>query len=260
MNGQRSSAMATLLLLLGGCSVTPLTNKIQVGREPFVLAVGEGPDSLTDLYAAPASGGSFVRLTFTRAEEAAPRLNPSGTSVAFVRQSEADRWALVVLDLLTNKEETATIPQGAGRPQAVGWTRDGGLGGEAERVVVKAYGYLSSPAPPRKLWLTAVRLDSVGWADSVTSQLLGEPPAARIGLCSPRLSEYCVYSATGEMTRLEPEIRDPIRWGTDSMAYLTPTGLEVRPLTGGRTRRPSWSSAPFEIGRASCRERVCQYV
>ena len=58
----RLTVDCSLLTLLGGCSVTPLTNKISVGEEPFVLAIGEGPDGMTDLYAAPAHGGEISGL------------------------------------------------------------------------------------------------------------------------------------------------------------------------------------------------------
>jgi len=220
--------------------VTPLTNKIQVGQEPFVVAVGEGPDSMTDLYAVPAGGGSFVRLTFTRAEERAPRLSPGGTSVAFLRRTEPGKeiWSLAVLDLLTNREESAPVPQAAGKPQAVGWSRNG------NRVLVKSWGYLVSQAPPRSLWLKAVPLDSTAWADSLTAQLLGEPAAGKIGGCTPPHTGYCIFAATGEVTPLERGITDPASWGPDSLAYLTSAGLEVRPLAGGRARRPHWSSVP----------------
>ena len=44
------------LSLLTNCSITPLTNKIRVGEEPFVIVVGEGRDGETDLFAAPAGG------------------------------------------------------------------------------------------------------------------------------------------------------------------------------------------------------------
>jgi hypothetical protein len=39
----------------------PLTNRIKIGDEAFVIGVGEGPDGQTDLYAAPAGGGAFTR-------------------------------------------------------------------------------------------------------------------------------------------------------------------------------------------------------
>ncbi|MGQ0703866.1 MAG: TolB family protein [Gemmatimonadales bacterium] len=229
--------------LFTSCGVTPLTNKIRVGEEPFVIAVGEGSDSATDLFAAPASGGSFVRLTFTRAEELAPRLSPRGSSVAFLRRAEpsSDRWSLVVLDLLTNREETAPIPQGAGKPQATGWTADG------SQVLVKTWGQLASPAPPRALWLRVVPLDSSAWADSLTGQLLGEPPSARVGVCKVPDTGYCIFAANGEMTRLDSGVTDPIRWGPDSLAYITASGLLIRPLAGGRARLPNWSAQPSRL-------------
>ena len=230
-------------LLAVACSVTPLTNKIRVGEEPFVIAVGEGPDSMTDLFAAGAGPGAFVRLTFNRAEERTPRLSPSGSAVAFLRRAEnTDLWSLVVLDLVTNREETAPMPKGAGKPQAVGWSRGGDL------VLVKAYGYLVSPVPPRALWLRVVGLDSTAWADSLSSELLGGPPTARAGICRLPETGYCVFAGGGgEATRLPTATGAPIRWGPDSLAYPTAAGLEVRPLAGGRARHPIWNSSPSRL-------------
>ena len=235
--------LTSYLLPLTSCGVTPLTNKLRVGEEPFVIAVGEGADSATDLFAASAGGGTFVRLTFTRAEELAPRLSPGGTSVAFLRRAEpmSDRWSLVVLDLLTNREEMAPVPQGAGKPQAIGWNQDG------SQVVVRTWGHLASPAPPRALWLRVVPLDSSAWADSLTAQLLGEPPAARVGVCKVPDTGYCIFAANGETTKLDSGVTDPIRWGPDSLAYVTDSGLLVRPLAGGRPRRPNWTAQPSRL-------------
>ena len=226
--------------VLTACSVTPLTNKIRAGEEPFVIGVGEGSDRRTDLFAAPAGGGAFTRLTFTRAEEHAPSLSPSGTTVAFLRRTGPDdaNWSLVILDLLNNRESVAPIPRAAGTPVSVGWSGDG------TRVVVRAQGYLASFSPPRAVWLRAVSLDSVAWADSLTSGLLGDPPRARIGSCGPDV--WCVISGA-DTTRLEG-VSGAIPWGTDSMGYFTgsPSAAvwEVRPLGGGRTRRPVWTDAP----------------
>jgi len=234
----RSVGLPVITALAAACAVTPLTNKVRIGEEPFVIAVGEAPDSMTDLFAAPAGGGAFARLTFNRAEEHAPSLAPGGTSVAYFRRSEpaSDRWSLIVLDLLTNREESTPVPEGAGKPLAVGWTRDG------SRLLVRSYGHMVSAAPPGALWLQTVSLDSIAWADSVTTHYLGEPPAARIGVCPH--TGYCIFAVNGEVTELERGISGPIRWGPDSLAYVTPTGFEIRPLSGGRARRPIWTGTP----------------
>ena len=241
MTADRGMSRPVLMLagLLAGCtSVTPLTNKIQVGQEPFVIGVGEGSDGQTDLYAAPAHGGGFVRLTFTRAEERLPRLDPGGTRLAFVRRPAADQpWSLVVLDLLTNRENTTPVPRAAGDPVALGWSREGG------ELVLRSYGPLVSPAPPRSLWLRPVQRDSVEWADSVVTVLLGERPSARLATCPG--DTVCVV-AERDTTRL-PGATRPLRWGPDSIGYLIEGEWEIRPLRGGRARRPNWNAAPGNL-------------
>ncbi len=227
----------SFLAALSACSVTPLTNKIRVGEEALVVGIGEGTDGETDLFAAPAGGGSFTRITFTRAEERAPSLSPSGTTIAFLRRTAPgdETWSLVLLDLLNNRESAAPIPKAAGAPSTIGWSGDGA------QVVVRAQAMLVTPAPPRATWLRAVPLDSVAWADSVASKSLGDPPRGRIASCG--IGAFCVIAGT-DTTRLEG-ITDPIPWGPDSLGYFTGDhAWEVRPLGGGHTRRPVWTEVP----------------
>jgi hypothetical protein len=231
----------TVLTVPTGCSVTPLTNKIKVGEESFVVGVGEGSDSMTDLYAAPARGGVWSRVTFNRGVERLPKLSPDGIRVAFLRRSnDGDPWSLVVLDLQNNREASAPVPKAVGEPEALGWA-DGG-----SQVVVRGAGSLVSPVPPRALWLRSVSLDSIRWADTATSELLGDPPTARIAVC-PEGS--CVVSGS-DTTRLEGAT-GAIRWGADSLAYMGSTGWEIRPLAGGRVRRPEWTGVPANLREIS---------
>ena len=228
--------------LLTACSVTPLTNKIAVGEEPFVIGVGEGPDGLTDLFAAPAKGGGFVRLTFNRPEERFPRLSPDGSMVAYFRTTGATtgaRWSLVILNLLTNAERTAPLPAESGVPERLGWSRDG------QRVVVSAQGYFVSAAPPAPIRFSTVAPDSVPAADSATAELLGDPPRARVERCGD--GGACIRSGSGELTALGAGSSGAIRWGADSVGYFRGADFEVRPLAGGRSRRPEWSGAPERL-------------
>jgi hypothetical protein len=242
VNSQRSTGRpfrltshVSLLTLLTACAVTPLSRRIQVGEEPFVIGVGEGSDSMTDLFAAPAGGGAFVRLTFTRAEERLPRLSPEGTAVAFVRREGGaanPRWALVVLDLLTTAERRAPLPAGTGAPMRTGWARDGSA-------VVVAGGYFT--LAPERDSLIPVSLAQQPAADSATRELLGDPPAAMVGECA---GELCITAANGDISRLGPGDSGAIRWGADSLGYFTSRGFEVRPLSAGSSRRPDWSGKP----------------
>ena len=242
-SGRRQFPLTAYLLPLTvgivACAVTPLSRRIQVGVEPFVIGVGEGPDSNTDLFAAPAGGGAFVRLTFTRAEERLPRISPEGTAVAFVRReggSGNPRWTLVVLDLLTTAEHSAPLPAGTQAPVRTGWARDGSA-------VVLAGGYFS--LAPEQDSLTRVTPAQQPAADSATRQLLGDPPAAMVGACAG--GELCIAAANGDTTRLGPGDTGAIRWGGDSLGYFTARGFEVRPLSTGSSRRPDWSGKPATL-------------
>lgn len=225
-----------LTVLFTACAVTPLSRRILVGEEPFVIGVGEGSDSMTDLFAAPAGGGGFLRLTFTRAEERLPRLSPEGTAVVFVRRegrAENPRWTLVVLDLRTTAEHRAPLPPGTEAPVRTGWARDGSA-------VVFAGGYFT--LAPDHDSLTRVSPAQQPAADSATRELLGDPPAAMVGECAG--GELCITATNGDTTRLGSGASGAIRWGSDSLGYFTSRGFEVRPLSTGSSRRPDWSGKP----------------
>ncbi len=229
-------------VLLTGCGVTPLTNRIQVGEEAFVIAVGEGPDGQTDLFAAPAGGGAFTRLTFNRPEERFPRISPDGKAVAFLRAARGDHgppWSLVVLNLNTNAERSTPLPKEAGEPERLGWSRDG------TRVVVSAQGYFVLAAPPGAAGLVRFPADSLALADSLSRQLLGDPPQGIVRECLN--GALCILAGTGETTVLDTAARDAVRWGADSVGYFLPGGFEVRPLAGGHSRRPAWAGAPSRL-------------
>lgn len=231
--------VAAYLLLLASCAATPLSNRIAVGEEPLVIGVGEGPDGNTDLFAASASGGGFVRLTFTRAEERTPRLSPDGTGLAFVRSEVHDaitRWTVVALDLKTSAERTALLPANAGEPARLGWSPDG------TRVVLRAGGYFEMDAHPGKAELHPVPEDSAAQADSATRELLGKPEVGMVVECAG--GGACIAAGTGEVTPLGIGVTEAVRWGADSVGYFVAGGFEVRPLAGGRSRRPQWSAAP----------------
>lgn len=234
--------LTACLAAITACGVSPLTNKIKVGEEPFIVVVGEGPDSLTDLYAAPAGGGRFTRVTFNRPEERFPRLSPDGSMVAFLRARSGTTgppWSLVVLDLRTSAESAGPVPDAAGEPDRLGWTRDG------RGVVVSAGGFLITPVLPDKVQLRPVPGDSVALADSLSREVLGEPPRGMIRECPN--GGLCVFTERGEVTRLDPTATGAVRWSADSLGYFLPDGFEVRPVAGGRPRRPAWSGAPARI-------------
>lgn len=251
MSGERGwrkgplTAYCSPLLLLTGCAVTPLTNKIAVGEDAFVIAVGEGPDSATDLFAAPAGGGNFIRLTFNRAEERGPRLGPDGTQVAYLRRSSGSPlWSLVILDLRSNVEHSVPLPAAAGEPLQLGWSTTG------KNVMVRANGYFSTETPPARLRLVPVSAEATGAADSVTRERLGP---GDLGVVRPCGGELCV--AVGDsVTPLGPGNTGAIRWGTDSVGYFSLGSFEVRPLRGGHPRRPAWKALPARLRELSYHE------
>ena len=223
-------------LLVTSCVVTPLTNKIDVGEDPFVIGVGEGPDSLTDLFAAPAGGGAFVRLTFNRAEERGPRLSPDGLMVAYLRHSKAGSdWSLVLLDLVRNTERSAPIPSDAGEPVRLGWSAEG------DRIAVQAGRYLTTRAPGP---IVLEPLDSIA-GDSLVRERLGAEREGMIRVCDAG-GGLCVVVGDA-VTPLGPERTGAIRWGADSLGYFTGANFEVRPLTGGYARRPTWTGLPSHL-------------
>lgn len=235
--------LATVCVLLTACQgVTPLTNKIKVGEESFVIAVGEGPDGQTDLFAAPAGGGAFTRLTFNRPEERFPRISPDGGMVAFLRAAKGvtgPPWSLVILNLLNNAERAMPLPADAGEPERLGWSSDG------SRVVVFAQGYFVTSAGFAAAPLSRFPVDSVQEADSISRQLLGDPPSAMVRECMN--GGLCIVARTGEITTLDTAARSAVRWGADSVGYFLPGGFEVRPLAGGHSRRPVWTDPPAHL-------------
>ena len=255
----RLSLLTVPCSLFTSCSVTPLTNKIQVGEEAFVVAVGEGSDGMTDLYAAPAGGGAFSRLTFNRPAEAAPRLSAAGTRLVYLRSSPVETAdpepQVVVLDLRTGAERGFRMPRTSGASRAVAW-----LPGDSAVAVRTDSGlFLLVPArgdpAPRLHGADSAR------ADSALGVPLGAPVAAMVVSCAavevagrsvaPAGGGLCVRTAGDEIAPLDSLGRDPVRWGADSVGYFTRAGFEVRPLAGGRSRRPEWSGAPARLRQLS---------
>lgn len=227
---------AGLTLLAAGCGITPITNKIEPGRDPFLVVVGEGPDGATDLFAAQTGGGPFFRLTFSRPAEWAPRISPAGTAVAFMRArraSDSTDAQLVIYNLVTGRERHGAAPASAGPIRQLGWNPAGDtLFAGADRPLVTAADPIELAPVPAAL---AQR------ADSALTELLGAPPLGWITRCGP---EACVVARSGDTTRLGADVVEAIRWGPDSLALLRATGLEIRALAGGRPRFPSWTGMP----------------
>jgi hypothetical protein len=229
------------LLVLSACGVTPLTNKIDVGTDAFVIGVGEASDGMTDLFAAPADGGTMARVTFNRLQEQVPRLSGSGTLLVFLRSSPVETTdaepEIVVLDLRSMAERRARLPRESGHAVAVAW-----LSGDTAIAVRTDGAIWSRAAPPASARFTRLTGVDSARADSALSVLLGDPPRATVVDCEGG-SGVCVRTEPGETSILDSTATAPLRWGADSIAYLRGGSLTVRPLAGGRARVPSWQSA-----------------
>lgn len=232
----RRLGWAALALGAGACAVTPLTNKIAPGEDPFVVAIGEGPAGETDLFAANTAGGAFIRFTFTRRAERIARLAPSGVMLAFLRDRtdrDSTTLDLVVMNLLNASERRVEVPATLGRPTGLGWSRDG------DRLYLTGSGgSLVSEAPPAPLALAPADREV---ADSAVAELLGEPAYARVERCG---TVVCLVTVDGDTTPLPADTREAIRWTADSVGLLRGNEIEVRPLGGGRLRRPTLTGVP----------------
>jgi hypothetical protein len=238
------SALCALCL---ACTLSPLNNKIEVGREPVIVLAGESKGQ-TDLFALAPAGGEAVRVTFTRMKESAPALHPAGTSVAFLRRPEtaidSSPATFVVLNLLNTAERTAELPTSIGVPRRIGWNVEG-----STVYVLGDLGIAQSAAPPAALEFTPVEIGDARWAaaDSATSVLLGDPPVARVETCArdcitAAAKPWCVVSPDGTRQELGRVIT-PFRWGSDSLAWFEADRLLVYAMAGGRPRRIEWTSA-----------------
>jgi hypothetical protein len=76
-------------------------------------------------------------------------------------------------------------------------------------------------------------------ADSLFRVLLGDPAVGEAGAC-PSGVGVCAWLTNGDSLTLSTDGSAPLRWGTDSVAYLEQGSFVVRPLAGGRTRKVSW--------------------
>lgn len=233
------AAVATLTLLASGCrgSLSPLSNRIEVGQEPFFVFVAEGEEGVGDLWAAKPAGGTPYRITFTRPDERLPALAPDGSMLAFVRArapGDTAAGSLVVMNLLNGAERRVEL---AGNPvDALAWSADG-------RAIYarRGEGILVLAAPPARGELTPVSPGNAPAADSAFRVLLGDPPIGEAVPCEDAPG-ICAVLATGEVTPLSPIAADPIRWPGDSVAYREGEEWVIRPLGGGATRTIRWAS------------------
>ncbi|HEV7366736.1 MAG TPA: hypothetical protein VGN76_12890 [Gemmatimonadales bacterium] len=242
MTAWRTSYLLLLTSHLVACgTLPPLRGKIDVGREAFAVFVG-GSGVSGDLYAVRADGGPAFPITYTPVGELAPALAPNGTDLAFLRsQSLRDSIPATVwvMNLLSGSERELELAKGAGAPERVGWSNDG------TKVIVRTgEGLYRFDAPPAKPDVSPVPAADSAVAESSLAVLLGDPVFARVVLCK-RTSDLCLSTRRGAPGILAQAARDPVRWGTDSVAFLVGDNLlQIRPLSKGRPRALNWSNVP----------------
>ncbi len=230
---------AIAVLLVSACAgLSPLRGRAVVGRDAYVIFVGDGPGGQADLFAVRADGGPVFQITFTSVVEAAPALSPDGGTVAFLRgrtTGDSVPVALWALNLLSGAERELPLPAGAGADR-VGWSADGKL------IYVRAgstrYVVHAPPAAAPARILGEVERAA---ADSSFAVLLGDPPFGRAVPCDHAL---CVQGDSGAPSRFAENAHDAARWGADSVGFFSGADLVVRPLGTGRVRRVEWSAAP----------------
>jgi WD40-like Beta Propeller Repeat len=231
---------ALALLVTAGCrgTLSPLSNRLKVGEEPYIVFVADGEDGKGDLFASPPDGGKAFQITFTRVDERAPALSPDGSILAFLRAlrpGDTSGASVVLLNLLSGGERWVDAPAGA---RSLAWSSDGSM-----LLVRTGVGIERTAAPPGSLALEDVPASGQLQADSAFRVLLGDPPVGEVTPCSDGTG-ICARLLNGESLTLSSQGTAPIRWGTDSVAYLEGSSYVVRPLGGGRTRAVKWHSVP----------------
>ncbi|MDZ4258773.1 MAG: hypothetical protein U0974_15605 [Gemmatimonadales bacterium] len=231
---RRARHIATLApLLIIGCAFSPLSNRIEVGEEAFVVFVATGPDGNTDLYATPAGGGTTARITFTPLTESRPALSGRGDMLIFMRSASGDSATtgdLVVMNLLNGAERTLPLPAEIGSVERLAWGS-----GDTMIIVGTAAGIWEITPPPAEPTARRLTGPALTEADSLLGTWLGEPRFARAFNC-PAAGGVCLIGPSGDTTSLTSRGRDPFRWGSDSVAWFEGEEMMVRGLGPGIAR------------------------
>jgi hypothetical protein len=233
-------SLLTLFLVACDPTLPPLRGKMDIGRDPYAVFVGGGPLN-SDLYAVRPDGGPAVPINFTSVAELRPALSPDGTKLAFLRgvsTEDSTPGAAWVMNLRSGSERQLQLPKGAGPPERVGWDRDG------KTVVVATSDELYRVrAPPGRADAQAIPEPERAAAESSLAVLLGDPVFTTVVPCEKR-RDLCLVGTSGRPALLATSVRDPLRWGPDSVAFFVGDRLQIRPLNRGRPRLLLMTNAP----------------
>jgi hypothetical protein len=177
--------------------MSPLSNRLQIGEEAFVVVVAEGEGGLGDLYALPAGGGAPLQITFTRVDESHPALTADGSVLAFIRagQKTGGQPVVVLMNLLNGAERRVELPPGSA-PVRVAWSRD-----QTGLFIQTTTGMFSATAPPNASAAAPVGPADSAAADSALAVVLGTPAFATAGPCRSTTSSRFSPSAAGICVR-----------------------------------------------------------
>jgi hypothetical protein len=213
---------------------------MEVGRDAYAVFVGGGALN-SDLYAVRPEGGEAIPITFTSVAELRPALAPDGVGLAFLRGASLDDStpaSVWLMSLANGSERELKLPDGAGRPLRLGWDRDG------KAVIVAAanglyrFDVTATASDPHR-----VEPAERARAESSLAVLLGNPVFTRVVPCQTR-RDLCLVGATGKPALLAQGVRDPVRWGSDSVGFFFGDRLQIRPLRRGRPRLLLISNPP----------------
>ncbi len=234
--------LAALLLGAVGCrgTLSPISNKLKVGEEPYVAFTADGEDGVGDLFASALSAGTAYQITFSRVDERLPALSPDGTMLAAVRSrapGDTSAQSVFVMNLI-NGNERRIEGEIVGMPDALAWSADG-----TTLYLRTTAGTLAAAAPPATgRWAPAS-------AEEPFAVRLGDPPIAVAFPCDSG-GGLCARLEGGVVTRLSAAGTHPVRWAGDSVGYMENGEWLVRPLAGGTIRALQWSarfSRPREL-------------
>jgi hypothetical protein len=223
-----------LTLVLSACDPTlpPLRGQVDIGSDPYAVFVGGGTHN-SDLYAVRPDGGPAIPITFSSVAELRPALSPDGRRLAFLRGASLDDatpTTVWLMNLRSGSERELILPAGAGRPTRVGWEREGKL-----LVVQTENGLYRVSPPPGRPVIEPVPEAERAAAESSLAILLGDPVFTSVVPCKDR-RDLCLVGGTGRTALLAESVRDPLRWGSDSVAFFVGDRLQIRPLSQGRPR------------------------